>query len=78
MTMTKTEPRLLKTPYRRELERRNTAIFRDYEELMSVEGQSKREVLKVLAKKYAFHAENSVRYIIDKKEAEKYGKEDKS
>ena len=46
---------VFKTEYQRERERRDLELYRDYEQLISVEGQSKTLVTEHLMKKYNIH-----------------------
>lgn len=57
---------VFKTEYQRERERRDLKLYRDYEQLISVEGQSKTLVTEHLMKKYNIHSAGTV-YAIRKR-----------
>jgi len=55
MTATATIP-VFKTPYRLEREAKESAIINEYNELMSVGGQSKTAVIEHLMQKHGIHS----------------------
>lgn len=63
----------LRTDLQKEREKRDMAIYSDYEEMMSVEGQSATEVAKFLMKKYGIHSLSTV-YVIRKRVEDKLKK----
>ena len=57
------EVKIFKTDCQREREERDLAIYNEYNELMSVEGQSKTLVAAHLMKKYNVHSQGTI-YVI--------------
>ena len=55
--------KIFKTDCQREREKRDLAIYNEYVELMSVEGQSKTLVTEHLMKKYGIHSQGTI-YVI--------------
>lgn len=55
--------KIFKTDCQREREKRDLAIYNEYTELMSVEGQSKTLVTEHLMKKYGIHSQGTI-YVI--------------
>lgn len=55
--------KIFKTDCRKEREERDLAIYKEYEELTSVEGQSKVLVVEHLMKKYGIHSQGTI-YVI--------------
>lgn len=55
--------KIFKTDCQREREERDLAIYNEYAELMSVEGQSKTLVTEHLMKKYGIHSQGTI-YVI--------------
>jgi hypothetical protein len=66
---------VFKTEYQRERERRDLELYRDYEQLISVEGQSKTLVTEHLMKKYNIHSAGTVYAIRKRVEARLQQKE---
>lgn len=69
-----TEVRLFKPKYRERKEARELGIFKEYQELMSVKGQSKTEVIYYLMDKYDVGSTATI-YNIIKRTQERYFKE---
>jgi hypothetical protein len=65
---------VFKTPYQIERETRDLAIYNEYNELMSVEGQSSLLVSEHLMKKYNIHSIGTI-YVIRKRVAKHLNKE---
>lgn len=61
---------ILKTPLQREREKRDVAIYTEYEKMAAVPGQSKTEVVSYIANKYGLHTRSAV-YVIRKRVAER-------
>lgn len=57
---------VLKTQLQMEREKRDRAIYDDYNRMMSIEGQSATEVTKALMAKYKIHSAGTI-YIIRKR-----------
>lgn len=55
--------KIFKTDCQKEREERDLAIYKEYEELTSVEGQSKVLVVEHLMKKYGIHSQGTI-YVI--------------
>lgn len=68
---------VLKTELQLEREQRDMAIYSDYEQMMSVPGQSATEVAKLLMKKYKIHSLGTI-YVIRKRVEERLQKEGKA
>lgn len=64
----------LRTDLQRERVKRDMAIYSEYEEMMSVEGQSATEVAKFLMKKYNIHSMSTV-YVIRRRAEEQLKRE---
>lgn len=62
--------KIFKTDCQREREKRDLAIYNEYAELMSVEGQSKTLVTEHLMKKYNIHSQGTI-YVIRRRVEEK-------
>lgn len=58
--------KILKTECRKEREKRDLAIYQEYLEMMSIEGQSKMLVTQHLMKKYNVHSSGTI-YLIRKR-----------
>lgn len=67
---------LFKTDCKAKREARDLAIYNDYNELMSVEGQSKTLVTEHLMKKYDIHSSGTI-YVIRKRVEERLKREGK-
>lgn len=67
---------VLKTELQREREQRDMGIYSDYEQMMSVKGQSATEVGKLLMAKYKIHSLGTI-YVIRKRVEERLRKEGK-
>lgn len=65
---------VLKTELQREREKRDFAIFSDYEKMMAAEGQSATEVCKFLMNKYRIHSASTI-YTIRNRVANRLSKE---
>ncbi len=65
---------VFKTPFQIERETRDLAIFNEYNELMSVEGQSATLVNEHLMKKYNIHSVGTI-YVIRKRVESRLHKE---
>lgn len=52
--------RIFKTDCQKEREERDFAIYKEYEELTSVDGQSKVLVVEHLMKKYGIHSQSTI------------------
>jgi hypothetical protein len=65
---------VLKTTLQQEREQRDLAVYSDYEQMMSIPGQSATEVTKALMKKYGIYSQGTI-YIIRKRVAERLQKE---
>lgn len=57
---------VMKTPWQEEKEQRDLAVYNDWVELTSVEGQSKTEVTNFLMNKYGYHSSGSI-YVVRKR-----------
>ena len=57
------EVKIFKTDCQKEREERDLAIYNEYTELMSIEGQSKTLVTEYLMKKYGIHSQGTI-YVI--------------
>lgn len=68
------EVKIFKTECQREREKRDLAIFNEYNELMSVEGQSKTLVAEHLMKKYGVHSQGTI-YVIRRRVEERLKQE---
>lgn len=67
--------KIFKTDCQKEREKRDLAIYKEYTELMSVEGQSKTLVTEHLMKKYNIHSQGTI-YVIRRRVEERLnGKE---
>lgn len=67
--------KIFKTDCQREREERDLAIFNEYNELMSVEGQSKMLVTEHLMKKYGVHSQGTI-YVIRRRVEEMLKKQE--
>lgn len=65
-----------KTPCRTEREKRDLAIYNEYNELMAVKGQSKTLVSEHLMKEYGIHSQATI-YIIRRRVEERLKREEK-
>ena len=70
------ETMIFKTDCKAKREARDLAIYNDYNELMSVEGQSKTLVTEHLMKKYDIHSSGTI-YVIRKRVEERLKREGK-
>ncbi|WP_320980005.1 hypothetical protein [Bacteroides sp.] len=61
---------IFKTPFQEEREARDLAIYNEYNELMSVKGQSKTLVMEHLMKKYGVHSIGTI-YVIRRRVEER-------
>ena len=68
---------VLKTELQKEREKRDLAIYSDYESMMAVPGQSSIEVTKVLMKKYNIYSIGTI-YQIRKRVSERLQKEEEA
>lgn len=59
---------LMKTEAQKEREARESAVYRDYTELMAVQGQSKTMVVEFLMKKHNVHTRMTIYNIIKRVE----------
>ncbi len=57
------EVKIFKTECQKEREKRDLAIYNEYNEMMSVDGQSKTLVVQHLMKKYGVHSQGTI-YVI--------------
>ena len=57
------EVKIFKTDCQKEREKRDLAIYNEYNEMMSVDGQSKTLVTEHLMKKYGIHSQGTI-YVI--------------
>lgn len=57
------EVKILKTDFQKKRERRDLAIYNEYNEMMSIEGQSRTLVTQHLMKKYNVHSQGTI-YVI--------------
>lgn len=64
------EKKIFRTPCQTEREARNLAIYNEYNELMTIEGQSKTVVTEHLMKKYGIHSQGTI-YLIRRRVEEK-------
>lgn len=64
------EKKIFRTPCQTEREARDLAIYNEYNELMTVEGQSKTVVTEHLMKKYGIHSQGTI-YLIRRRVKEK-------
>lgn len=64
------EARIFRTPCQTERETRDLAIYNEYNELMSVKGQSKTVVMEHLMEKYGIHSIGTI-YVIRRRVEEK-------
>ena len=55
--------KIFKTECQKEREKRDLAIYNEYNEMMSVDGQSKTLVVQHLMKKYGVHSQGTI-YVI--------------
>ncbi len=67
----------MKTELQKEREKRDLAIYSDYESMMAVPGQSSIEVSKVLMKKYNIYSIGTI-YQIRKRVADRLQKEEEA
>lgn len=58
-----TKPKIFKTECQIEREKRDLAIYREYDELMAVKGQSRTLVTEHMMKKYGIHSAGTI-YVI--------------
>lgn len=70
------ETMIFKTPCQEEREARDLAIYNEYNELMSVKGQSKTLVMEHLMKKYGVHSIGTI-YVIRRRVDARLKKEGK-
>ncbi len=68
------QPIIFKTELQAEREARDQAIYQEYQELMSVGGQSKTLVVEHLMKKHGIHSAGTI-YVIRKRVEERMRKE---
>lgn len=68
------ETTILKTPCQDERETRDLAIYREYNELMKIDGQSKTAVKDFLMKKYGIHSQSTIYVIIKRVEEQQQSK----
>lgn len=61
----------LKTPYQIERERRDKALYADYQKMTSVEGTAKTAVIEALMKKYNIHSPATIYIICNRVEAQR-------
>lgn len=57
------KPKIFKTECQKEREKRDLAIYNEYDELMAVKGQSRTLVTEHLMKKYGIHSAGTI-YVI--------------
>ena len=62
--------KIFRTPCQTEREARDLAIYNEYNDLMTVEGQSKTVVTEHLMKKYGIHSQGTI-YLIRRRVEEK-------
>lgn len=55
--------RVLKTEFKREREKRDLAIYKEYHKMTSVNGQSKMPIIRHLMEKFNIHSPNTI-YVI--------------
>ena len=67
--------KIFKTDCQKEREERDLAIYNEYTELMSVEGQSKTLVTEHLMKKYGVHSQGTI-YVIRRRVEEMLKKQE--
>ena len=67
--------KIFKTDCQRERDERDLAIFNEYNELMSIEGQSKMLVTEHLMKKYGVHSQGTI-YVIRRRVEEMLKKQE--
>lgn len=76
--MEQTTPQLRKkTALQEEREARDLAIFKEYNDLVSIEGQSRTEVNKYLMQKYNIRS-NATLYVILKRVEERYNAQEET
>ena len=63
------KPKIFKTECQEEREKRDMAIYNEYNELMAVEGQSRTRVTEYLKKKYDIHSAGTIYVILKRVEA---------
>lgn len=68
------EQTIFKTPCQIEREKRDKAIYDEYNELMAVQGQSATIVTERLMNKYGFHSQATI-YVIRKRVADRLKEE---
>lgn len=61
-------PKIFKTECQKEREKRDMAIYNEYDELMAVKGQSRTLVTEHLMKKYGIHSAGTI-YVIRRRVA---------
>lgn len=66
---------IFKTDCQREREERDLAIYNEYNELMSVEGQSRTLVTEHLMKKYNVHSQGTI-YVIRRRVEERLARKE--
>lgn len=59
---------ILKTPCQQEREARDLAIYKDYHNIMAVEGQSKLMAHEYLCRKYGIHSQGTIYTILKRVE----------
>jgi len=69
------EMMIFKTDCQREREERDLAIYNEYNELMSVEGQSRTLVTEHLMKKYNVHSQGTI-YVIRRRVEERLARKE--
>ena len=69
------EVMIFKTDCQREREERDLAIYNEYNELMSVEGQSRTLVTEHLMKKYNVHSQGTI-YVIRRRVEERLARKE--
>lgn len=71
------EIQVLKTKLQEKRFKRDLSVYSDYEELMSLPGQSATEVCKLLMQKYEINSQSTI-YVIIKRVRDYYRKEARS
>ena len=71
------QPLVFRTHCQTEREKRDLAVFNEYNELMSIEGQSLTGVTEHLMKKYGIHSQSTI-YVIRKRVEERLKREEEA
>lgn len=71
------EVKILKTEYQKEREKRDLAIYNEYNDMMSVEGQRSTLVTEHLMKKYGVHSQGTI-YVIRRRVEEMLKKQEEA